>query len=293
MHKQIHFITDTGADLSPEMLAGRDIEILQMPITIDDNEEVLAGEIDLKEMYDRMRQGAVYKTAQVPRGEFLRVFRRCAQEDTPCVYVSLSSGLSGTFATAHMAAQEVREEYPQAQIEVVDSLSATVGYGRAVLEAYDLAQSGADYEQILLQLRRSIDQVEHLFTVSTLEFLIRGGRLSRAAGAVAGALNIKPILNIDREGQLVAKEKIRGDKRLRQRLAELTNQLSCGLAEQHLYIVHGDASDFADEMISRIREITPIGRVTKTDLGVTIGAHTGPGIVGIVFYNPNKIRISE
>lgn len=288
MKNEIKFITDSGSDLTDELLNGRDIEILSMEIEINGTIRKLSRDINLKQMYEDMRNKSVYKTSQVFLETFLGCFEKYAKQDTPVIYIGLSSALSGTFSAASLAAQEIRQTYPAAEIEVIDSKCASLGYGRIVLDAYDMAQGNASMEEILRHITYLTAHTEHLFTVSSLEYLVRGGRLSAAAAAVAGTLNIKPIIHINEKGALVSKEKIRGDKKLKQRIVELVMQLSGGLENQEIYILHGDDIHSANELIGLIKEKTSVKRIVTTFIGCTIGAHSGPGTIGIVFLNPNK-----
>ena len=288
MNHSIQIITDSGADLTETMQKSRTIEILPMEIEINGSVRKPSTELDLKHMYHDMRHKSVYKTSQVPLEQFLSVFERYAKQHVSILYIGLSSRLSGTVSAADMAAREIRERYPDVQIEIIDSKCATIGYGRAVLAAYDMAMQGASLETIKQTVLDLTAHTEHLFTVSKLEYLVRGGRLSAAAAAIAGTLNIKPILNVDKNGELIAIEKIRGEKKLKQRMADLVAELSGGLSEQTIYIVHGDDEAAADEMIGLIRERTPVKDAVKMMIGPTIGAHSGPGTLGIVFTNPNR-----
>ncbi len=288
MKNEIKFITDSGSDLTNELLNGRDIEILSMEIEINDTARKLSRDVDLTEMYNDMRNKAVYRTCQVTLESFLECFKKYAKQNIPVIYIGLSSALSGTFSAASLAAQEIKGTYPNTKIEVIDSKCASLGYGRVVLEAYDMAQNNAAMEDIINYITYVTSHTEILFTVSSLEYLVRGGRLSAAAAAIAGTLNIKPIITLNNNGELVTKEKIRGDKKLKQRIVELVMQFSGGLEDQEIYILHGDDITSANEMIELIKEKTSVKNIVTTLIGCTIGAHAGPGTIGIVFLNPNK-----
>ncbi len=281
-------VTDTGADLTNTMLNGRTIEVLPMDIDIDGKIRKSSLEIDLFQMYQDMRNKSVYKTSQVSLDAFLSCFDKYAAQGIPVLYIGLSSGLSGTISTAYLAADEIKQKYPNAEIYIVDSKCATVGYGRSVVDAYDMVEENIPIEEIVQKIEYETAHTEHLFTVSTLEYLVRGGRLSAASAAIAGTLQIKPILNINEQGKLVAKEKIRGDKKIKQRMADLLLELSQGLEDQTLYILHGDDETAADELINVILQKMRPAKIIKEMVGCTIGAHSGPGTLGIVFTNPNK-----
>lgn len=288
MNQPIKIITDSGADLTDELLQNRSIEILPMEIEINGTTRIPSTELDLKEMYRNMRHKSIYKTSQVPLELFLKVFEQYAVQEIPVLYIGLSSALSGTVSAAIMAAGEIKEIYPHAQIEVIDSKCATIGYGRAVIAAYDMAAQNIPIGEIKQFVHDLTAHTEHLFTVSKLEYLVRGGRLSAAAAAIAGTLNIRPILNVNHEGALIATEKIRGEKKLKLRMADLVAVLSGGLENQTIYVVHGDDDTAADEMIELIRKRISVKEIIKMMIGPTIGAHAGPGTLGIVFTNPNR-----
>ena len=210
MKKKPQIVTDTGADLTNTMLDGRMIEILPMDIDIDGKMRKSSLEIDLVQMYQDMRNKSVYKTSQVSLDAFLSCFEKYVSQQIPVLYIGLSSGLSGTISTAHLAADEIKNKYPDAEIYIIDSKCASVGYGRNVINAYDMIENNIPIEEIIHAIEYETAHTEHLFTVSTLEYLVRGGRLSAASALIAGTLQIKPILNINKNGELVAKEKIRG-----------------------------------------------------------------------------------
>ena len=176
MKKKLQIVTDTGADLTHAMLDGRKIEILPMDIDIDGKIRTSASEIDLSKMYQDMRNKSVYKTSQVSLEAFLSCFGKYAAQEIPVLYIGLSSGLSGTISTAYLAADEIKNKYPNARIYIIDSKCASVGYGRHVINAYDMIENNISIENVVEKIEYETAHTEHLFTVSTLEYLVRGGR---------------------------------------------------------------------------------------------------------------------
>ncbi len=286
INKKVHIITDSGSDLTPQILAGRDIEILKMPVLADGKPFEVNDENDLMKMYSLMREGVVFSTAHVSYYELLMAFTRCAKEDIPAVFIGLSSGLTSQHNAATMALREVMEEYPDAKIEVIDSASATMGYGRAAVIGYDKAQTGATIREVVDAIIDELNCTEHLFSVWNLEFLVRGGRLSKVAGMVGDALSIRPVINIDDNGKLVTTDKIRGDKKLLAKLADISSESLNALEGQDVWIVEGEHSETTEKIIEKIKKLANPASVSVYKMGPVISAHTGPDVIGIVYKNP-------
>ncbi len=284
--KKVHIITDSGCDLTPAILEGREIEILKMPVIADGKPFEVNDENDLMKMYELMREGVVFSTAHASYYDILSSFTRCARENIPAVFVGLSSGLTSQHNAATMALREVTEEYPNARIEVIDSASATIGYGRAVIMGYDKAQSGAGLEEVVNTIINELNHTEHLFSVWNLEFLVRGGRLSKVAGMVGDALSIRPVINIDDCGKLITTEKIRGDKKLLAKLADITSESLNVLTGQDVWIVEGQYSETTEKLIEKINKNSSPNSIRVYKMGPVIAAHTGPDVIGIVYKNP-------
>ncbi|MBR6800574.1 MAG: DegV family protein [Eubacteriaceae bacterium] len=287
-NKKVHIITDSGSDLMGNILDGKDIEILRMPVTANGVEYTINDENDLMNLYRLMREGVVFSTAHASYYDILSAFERCAKEEIPCVFVGLSSGLTSQHNAAMMAAREVREEYPDCVLEVIDSASATMGYGKAVLAGYEKAQAGAGIEEVVETIIDDLNHTEHLFSVQSLEFLVRGGRLSKMAGAVGEALSIKPIINIDDAGKLVTQEKVRGDKKLRNRLVEISTEALKALEGQDVWIVEGENGEMTKDIIERINKCCTPNSIRVYKMGPVISVHTGPDVLGIIYNNPQR-----
>lgn len=286
INKTVHIITDSGCDLTPSLLEGRNIEILKMPVLADGKPFEVNDENDLLKMYSLMREGVVFSTAHASYYDILTSFERCAEAEIPAVFVGLSSGLTSQHNAATMALREVMEKYPCAKIEVIDSAAATMGYGRAVLEGYDKAQSGAELSEVVDVITGELRCTEHLFSVWNLEFLVRGGRLSKVAGMVGDALSIRPVINIDDNGKLTTGDKIRGDKKLLAKLADITSESLNALDGQDVWIVEGQYSETTEKLIEKIKKSSNPRSIRVYKMGPVISAHTGPDVVGIIYKNP-------
>lgn len=288
---KIAFVTDSGADLSAQLLGGREIEILTMPLTTSSGEELSADDnIGIINIYDRLRRGESIKTAQVPLADYIACFERHAAANEAVIYTCLSSGLTGSFATAKMAAALVREQYPEAVLEIIDSASATAGFGNGVLSAYDYAQSGASLCEIVRHIYDAFDRTRHFFSVPTLQYLVRGGRVSALKGAMGDCLSIKPFLDIDPSGALYERERVRGEKKMLSRLTDELVRAVDANRDHHVYVLHGDDIDTVNEILFRAAKKVDVSNVSVNLLGAVIGAHTGPGMIAVVYEDEQYSR---
>src|SRR5690554_6720683 len=182
-----------------------------------DNDEFLDGvTIDPLVLFENMRKGAIYKTAQVSIHTFKELFLEYAKKGEQCIYIAFSSGLSGTYQAAIMAQSDVLEEYPEFDVTIIDTKAASFGCGLIVYYANRMIQAGKSKEEVVQAIHFFSEHMEHVFTVDNLEYLYRGGRVSRTAAFVGGLLNIKPILDVE-DGKLIPIEKIRGRKKVLKR----------------------------------------------------------------------------
>ena len=209
----IKIITDDGADVPVAFIEKYDLDILNISLNDGDNEYINGVNITKEDVYKGMRDGKVYKTAQVTLPDLIDSFTKYAKEGKETIYLPLSSGISGTYSTAIIARDQVLDEYPDAKIAVIDSLCAAFGQGMFVIKAAKLAHSGMEYDKLVETLEDLRYKQEHVYSVDTLEYLYRGGRISAASKIVGGLLNIKPILGLEKEnGTLLSIDMQEGQK---------------------------------------------------------------------------------
>ncbi|GAA5416662.1 fatty acid-binding protein TM_1468 [Paraliobacillus ryukyuensis] len=280
----VQIITDSAADLTQEDLNTYHID--SVPLTVERNGEIFEDgkTISAKTIYDGMRVGDTPKTSQVSPQAFETVFRKYAKENKPCVYLSFSSQLSGTYQSAKIAETSVKANYPNWQLTVIDTKCASLGFGLVVLRAAELANQGASLSEIEELSHYHAAHMEHIFTVDDLEYLYRGGRVSKSAAFVGTLLKIKPLLHVD-DGKLVPLEKIRGSKRVWKRMLELMEERGQDLNNQRIGISHGDAYETADQLAEMIRERFDVNEIKINMVGSSIGAHSGPGTIALFFLN--------
>lgn len=280
---KINILTDTCGDLTEDMARDHNIELLPI-LVYDEEDNVYEDRFEIKpeDLYKEMRKGKLFKTAQVQPFMLQEAFRKCAEIGETCIYISFSSGLSGSYQTSILMKNEVLEEYPDAKIEVIDTKCVTLGSGMVALYASKLRDKGYGFEDIVKKVMDYSQMIEHVFTVDDLDYLFRGGRLSRTSAFVGGLLKVKPILE-SREGKLVAFEKERGRKKSIKRVINLVGERGNNLDKQTVYIVHSDAEEEAIEVRESLIEKYGVKDAIIKCLGSAITTHTGLGLVGIVF----------
>ena len=282
--------TDATADLAPEMLAGLpEIRVIPMDITLEGRPFTYGpgGTISAEEFYAAQRAEQFASTSQVRPDTYLRCFEAGLAEGDDILYLCFSSGLSGTFQTACLCAAEVRAAHPGRRIVCVDTLCASVGEGFLVREAARRQAEGLSLEELAAWVEERRLLVCHWFTVDTFAHLRHGGRVSGAAAAVGTLLGIKPLLHVSAAGGLEAVEKPRG---VRHAMAAQLARMRAGWTpeEGRLVVGHGDCPDRAAGLAALVQEAFPDAETYLAPIGPVIGAHTGPGMLALIFWGTQR-----
>lgn len=280
----IKILADSACDLTDVYYSELDIDMVPLTVHLHDQDYQDGIEITPKEVYDAMRDGSDTKTSQVSPQTFKTIFTAYAKANQPVVYIAFSSGLSGTYQTAKMIENEVKDEFPDAPIHIIDTKCASIGYGLVVRRAAELAKQGASMEEIIDIATYHANHMEHIFTVDDLEYLYRGGRVSKAAAFVGTLLKIKPILHVE-DGKLIPLEKIRGSKKVLTRMTDIMGERGVDFENQVIGISHGDDLETANQLASMIKEKFAVKDVIIEMVGSVIGAHSGPGTIALFFLN--------
>ncbi|AFQ26571.1 DegV family protein [Bacillus thuringiensis] len=281
----VKIITDSAADLPVELLQAYDIDLIPLRVYDEVETEYLDGvTLESVTLLQKMREGAVYKTSLPSLETFQEKFVSYAKEGNPCIYLAFSSELSGTYQSSVVIKEEVKETYADLDLEIIDTKCASLGQGLVVLEAAKMAKNGASKEDILKRVAFLMNHMEHIFTVADLQYLVRGGRLSKVAGFIGGLLNIKPILNVE-EGKLVPLEKVRGKKKVLSRIVDIMEERGKYLKGQTIAMTHGDDLETAEALKALITERFGCEVFIVNTIGAAIGAHTGPGVITLFFLN--------
>ena len=272
-------VTDSGCDICLETLKTWGVSYVPLSFRFD-GEEGEYTEMPVKDFYNRMREGAVARTAAANMGDFRAVVEPLIRDGKDVLYVGFSSGLSTTANAAAMAADELREEYPQAKIAVIDTLQASAGEGLLVKLAVDKKAQGASLEENEAYIRQAAPNTAAWFTVDDLVYLKRGGRVSPTVAFVGGLLGIKPVMHVDDEGHLINVTKVKGRKAA---LAALVDRLCQTRTHGPIFISQADCAEQAQEMAKAIEEKTGEAVSLISDIGPVIGAHAGPGTMALFF----------
>jgi len=280
----VKILTDSAADLPQSILDKYEIDVVPLQVINNDEQYEDGVTIHPKDLFQNMREGKVYKTSQPLLTRFKERFTEYANQNISCIYVAFSSGLSGTYQSSVMIKNDVVEEFPHFDCEIVDTKCASVGFGLVVVKAAQLAKDGKNKEEILSSIEFYSKHMEHIFTVDNLEYLFRGGRVSRTAAIIGGLLNIKPILDVE-DGKLTPIEKVRGRKKVFNRMIELMKERGANLQGQTVGICHGDDEKGAEMLRNMIQEKFGTEQFLINIIGAVIGAHAGPGTLSVFFLN--------
>ncbi|MEG0072120.1 MAG: DegV family protein [Raoultibacter sp.] len=280
-------VTDSSCNLTEEMIDACDLHILPLTFMVDDKQfqSYLKGEhTDLKQFYTMMRQGKVITTSlpNLADSEALLRSRLLAGKDV--LYLGFSSALSGTYEAIELLCKDLQLQFPNRKIHAVETLAASGGEGLLVYHAVQHARAGKTLEQVASWVEDNRLKLAHWFTVDDLMFLLRGGRVSKASAYAGTMLNIKPILHVDNEGRLIAKEKVRGRKKSLQALVgHMADTATRPLEEQTIFITHGDCIEDAEYVARLLREKWGITKIIINYVDPVIGAHSGPGTIALFF----------
>lgn len=273
--------TDSSCDLPKEIIEQFDLKVMQLEVVIDDKPPVLNRDIDIKDFYDQLRNGAMAKTSAVTLGFFEENMRASLEAGKDILYLGFSSGLSATYNNGVMVIEDIVKEYPDRKILYTDTLCGSVGQGLVVYHAAKLREAGKSMEEILEAVEAIKQRVHHQVTVNDLFFLKRGGRIS-AASAVAGTvLQFKPIIIVDEDGKLSNIGKVRGRKTSINELFGMLKKTQKFEELPYVFISHSDCLDDVNHLADMIKAEFPNTEIIISDIGPVIGAHTGPGAIAL------------
>lgn len=279
----VKILTDSACDLPQDLVREYDIELIPLIVEMDGREHIDGKDINPQQVYDAIRAGKVPRTNQTPAGIFRQVFNKCIDLGKSCIYIAFSSKMSGTCQTGMMVAQQLAEQCPQADIEVVDSLCGSMGQGLVVLEAAKMAKEGRPKADIVNRIKVFSRHMEHIFTVDDLEYLYRGGRVSRTSAFVGSLLNIKPLLHV-KDGLMVPIEKVRGKNKAIKRVFQIMEE-RCTEVCHTIGISHADDIESALKLKELIQETLGFKDIIVNVVGSVLGCHIGLGGVAVFFLN--------
>lgn len=275
--------TDSTCDLPAHYLQKHHISIIPLHYELDGIEYGEGLELPPAEFYKKMRSGMMPITNAIIPETAKNLFIDYVRQGIPILHIAFSSGLSSSYANSVLAANDLKEEYPDAVIYVVDSLSASLGEGLLVHKAVKLQESGASIEEAFRWLEDHKVCICHNFTVDDLNHLFRGGRISKTTAVLGSLINIKPILHVDDTGHLIAISKTRGRKKSLTALVDRMAEQISGFENDTVFISHGDAFEDASYVGELVKERFGIQDILINYVCPTIGAHSGPGTIALFF----------
>ncbi|MCD8326857.1 MAG: DegV family protein [Lachnospiraceae bacterium] len=287
MNNNYEIFVDMSLDIDEKVAEKINIRYVPMEYELGDETLTATGPESDEKMhyfYESMRRNVPTHTSQISPYQYQETFEPAIREGKSILYIALSSGLSKTCEAALLAARTLTEQYPNAEIEVIDSFAATGGMGLLAEYAARNRDAGMTLAQNAAWLRENVHNLNHWFMVEDLVYLKRGGRVSATTALVGTALNIKPILNINAKGELGSVAKKRGSRQAMRYLADCYQERFDESYGNTTYICCADCKDTAAELKEMVLKVNPNADVRITMLCPVIGAHTGPGMLSLIFW---------
>ncbi len=287
---EFKIITNTTADLPLDYVNENHLGLMVFNYTIQGETYSKGHELGWKEFYALMREGNMPTTSQVNPQECRGYFEEYLKGTDKLLYICFSSGLSGTYGSACIAADLVMEENPGCEIRIIDSKCASMGEGLLVHKAVQLQKEGKSMDEVAAWVTENVPHLVHIFTVDDLNHLYRGGRVSRTAAVIGTVVGIKPILHVDDEGHLIPISKVRGRKKSLSALVDYMEKKIGKYRDENdiVFISHGDALEDAEFVRDMVKERMGIDSFMINNIGPTIGAHSGPGTIALFFMGESR-----
>ena len=279
-------ITDSCCDLA-ELAAGLDLTVVPLSVEMDGN-VYTEGDMTPKELYDHLRAGKMPKTSAVNPDGWARYIRPVLEGGEDALVITFSSGLSATYQSAVIAAEELHDEFPDRKIIVIDSLCAAAGQGLLVYSAAQRRAEGKSIEETAAWVEAHKRSLCHWVTVEDLMHLKRGGRVSAATAVVGTMLSIKPIIRVDMGGKLESVGKARGRKASLNHILDRMAETFVPEMNDTVFIGHGDCPADAEYLARQVRDRFGVQNVIIRYVGAVIGSHTGPGVAVVFYYGKNR-----
>ena len=281
-------ITDSCCDFPTPMYETLGLSFVPLSVEFRGETNDDRNDDSLKEMYDGLRSGQAAKTSAVNPSRWGEVIEPALSAGQDVLVLAFSSGLSTTYQSAVIAAEELGEKYPERTIRVVDTLCASMGQGLLVWYACKKRDEGLSLEELYSWVMENRLHLCHWFTVDDLMYLKRGGRISAATALVGTMLQIKPLLHVDDEGHLISMSKARGRKAAIDALVRKAQELGAGYDNSTMFISHGDCREDAEYLAQQLKETCGVKEVVISYVGAVIGSHSGPGTLALFFLGSHR-----
>lgn len=282
----IKILIDSGIDQNAFMKKTYDYDFLPLSVIINEKDYLDQVEMSLEDVHSYMEQGNMPKTSQVSPKTILDALDACRERGEDVIYISIYSQFSGTYQVAQTIFESYKEKYPDMNLEVIDSKGGSGGGALLALQAMEMARQNLDFETVVEQTSQNTEHIQYHFTLNNLKWLVKGGRLPKAAGAAGDALSIKPYLSVNETG-IYLKKLVRGQDRIYKRMIKETKKGVGSFTDQLITISHVNDIESAQLLEKMVREAIPEASVQIFDIGAVLAAHLGIGGVG-VFYLDKK-----
>ncbi|SJN43625.1 DegV family protein [Marinilactibacillus psychrotolerans 42ea] len=280
----IKVIIDSGIDQNDFMKKEYDYEFLPLSVIINDKDYLDQKEISLKQVHEYMSQGILPKNSQISPQSLLDILNDCRSRNEDVLYISIYSQFSGTFQVAYSLINEYKTNHPDMKVEVVDSLGGSGGGALLAIQAMEMVKHGLPFETIVEQTRKNAQHIKYHFTLNNLNWLVKGGRVSKVAGAAGTALNIKPYLTVDDTG-IIVKKLVRGQERIYKKIIQDVKEGVGTFDDQLVTISHVNDIESAEKLENMVKTALPHVTTQILDLGALLAAHLGIGGVGVFYFD--------
>lgn len=281
-------VSDSTVDLPKEYLQSKQVPIISLSYIMDGVTYEEMDGLSHKEFFEKLRAGSLPTTSQINPEQAREALEPFAKEGKDILYIGFSSGLSGSYNSVRMAAEDLKEEYPDINIIAIDSLCACMGEGLLLYKALELKEHGMSMEEIAKWVEANKLHICHNVTVGDLNHLHRGGRISKTTAVVGSMIKIKPIIHMSDEGKLVVIGKERGRKKSLVSIVDRMEKQMQGYDNDIVMITHGDCIEDAEFVKKQVEERFGIHNVMINGIGSVIGSHTGAGVVAVFFMGDKR-----
>ncbi len=275
---RVRIVTDSSQDFAPQVLIDKGISVVPLTVHFGDEQYLDGFELRGKAFYDKLRSSPHHpRTSQPSPAAFQEVFSDLSQDGSEVVAITLSSGLSGTFQSAKIA----QDALPDRKIHVIDSKQGSGGFGLMAVVANEMAEAGCSGEEIVHEVQRMVDTMVTVFSVDTLDYLARNGRIGKAQHLLGSMLNMKPILSLDKDGYVISVDRVRGKGKVIPRILEILREKIAPKSLIDFVITNAEAPEEAAKLKKAILQDYEAKRCLETEIGAIIGTHTGPGCMAL------------
>ena len=272
---------NSTVDMPKEWLKERNVPVIPLKYTIDGETYADMEGLSAKEFFAKLREGKMSVTSQVNPDEAKEMLEVFVKEGKDILHLGFSSGLSGTYNSMRIAAEELSEEYSDTKIIVIDTLCACMGEGLLLHKVLQLKEEGKTLDEIAKWVEENKLHICHNVTVDDLNHLHRGGRVSKATAVLGTMVQIKPIIHVDNDGKLQVIGKERGRKRSLNKIVDRAVEQAKGWENDLVMVTHGDCIEDAEYVAGLVREKMGVDNILINNIGTVIGSHTGPGVVAV------------